>query len=361
MDRRTIPRSAGPGAGTGTGTAGGPARGGPDVALLFPGQGSQYAGMGARLPAGGPGRDALREADDALGLGLSRLMREGPPGELTRTDNAQPAILAHSLALLAEARPVLEARGARVALVLGHSVGEYAALAAAGSLSAGDAVLAVRRRGEYMREALPPGAEGAMHAVLGVPGDAVARACREEGGGGGRAVPANFNAPGQTVVSGEARACERALSWLRANHPGPVRSVRLDVSAPFHSPLMRGAADRLRRHLDTVDIGPNRIPYVANVDAREYPAGTPGGTIRENLHRQAHRSVLWSRSCLAVPPGALAVECGPGRVLCGLMGRIRPGARSLPLDGDGALEALDRELGRGPEQPADRPAEEEGA
>ena len=313
---------------------------GRSVTLFFPGQGSQYPGMG-RSPENGETLPVLAEADRILGAPLSEIMLSGPEEELRSTANAQPAVLAHSVGLLRLLEGRLERLGAGVERALGHSVGEYAALVAAGALDFAEALVAVRRRGEYMRDAAPPGG-GKMVAVLRAPVEEVCRACALSGREDGQAVVANYNGPAQTVISGESKACDRAVEWLAKNASVPHRAVELKVSAPFHSHLMRPAAGRLGEVLEGMSSWrAPKFPYVANVDAREYGGGTAPETLRENLRRQVEAPVLWTRSVSALPHGTRGIEVGPGSVLSGMVRKINPGVRMLPLDGKGSLGKLE--------------------
>ena len=305
------------------------------VTLLFPGQGSQYVGMGCDLES----EEVFRRADSVLGYALSDLIKKGPEEELTLTSNAQPAVLAHSFALYSRLAPLLKEKNITIAQVLGHSVGEYAALVAAGVLEFTDALLAVHKRGLYMQEAVPPG-HGSMIAVLKVPEETLGKACLEVRRRGGCVSPANYNGPGQIVVSGQTDACDQVVEWLKEHHPRPFRSTRLNVSAPFHSPLMKPAADRLRRHLAKVSFQPNTIAYIANIDAKEYPPGTVGEVIKDNLYKQVYGSVLWLQSFRSLPNGTVCIECGPGKVLAGLAKRINPNIEVISLDGEGMENIL---------------------
>jgi [acyl-carrier-protein] S-malonyltransferase len=314
------------------------------VAFVFPGQGSQRAGMGRALAeAFAESREVFAEADAALGTGLSTLCFEGPDEALQLTANTQPAILAASVAAL---RPLL-ARGVRPALVAGHSLGEYSALVAAGVLCLKDALVAVRRRGEYMQEAVPVGA-GAMAAILALDLATIEEACREAAQGEVVA-PANLNAPGQIVIAGHAAAVDRAIGACRAR--GARRALRLPVSAPFHCELMRPAQERLAQDLARLPFGEPAVPVVNNVDARET---SEGASCRDALIRQVSAPVRWQESVerLAALGVDTFVEVGPGSVLCGLVKKIAKGARVLnvedPTSLDATLQAL-AEAGAGSE------------
>ncbi|HEX9053467.1 MAG TPA: ACP S-malonyltransferase [Gemmatimonadales bacterium] len=303
--------------------------------VMCPGQGAQKVGMGKDLAERFPAARALFEAvDDALGVALSRIMWEGPDEELTRTHNAQPAILAHSAAVLALVGEVL----GRPAAAAGHSLGEYSAHVAAGSLPAAAAARLVRRRGELMFQA---GRErpGAMAAVLGLDTALVEAACAEASSGSGVAVPANLNTPEQTVISGDPEAVARAGEGCRAR--GAKRVVPLKVSGAFHSPLMAPAVAGLRAALAEAGFGDPRCPVIANATAE--PVTTAAEALR-TLSEQLTAPVRWvecMRRAAALAPGAVFVEVGPGNVLTGLLKRIVPEARAVTL---GTAEEVERFL-----------------
>lgn len=298
-----------------------------NVALLCPGQGAQRVGMGKDLAVAFPAaRDTFAAVDEALGFSLSTVMWEGPEDLLTRTDHAQPAILAHSAAVWAV---VKEKLAGQVAAAAGHSLGEYSAYHAAGSLGMAEAARLVRRRGELMRAAgdVRP---GTMAAVMGLDADRVAAICSEASSGGEVVVPANLNAPDQTVISGDPAAVARAGDLLKA--AGAKRVLPLKVSGAFHSPLMAPPAARFALDLDAVALGPPAFPVVANAGAtlvRE-PAEA-----RRLLAAQLTSPVRWVESVreLAELAGASArfVEIGPGTVLTGLAKRIVEGSDGLNL------------------------------
>jgi [acyl-carrier-protein] S-malonyltransferase len=300
------------------------------MAFVFPGQGSQKVGMGKALAEAFPeARAVFAEADDALGFSLSGLCFEGPEAELQLTANTQPAILVASVAALR----VLESRGARPDWVAGHSLGEYSALVAARALELKDAVVAVRRRGQYMQEAVPAG-EGAMAAILGLELPAVEQACRDAAQG--QVVsPANMNAPGQVVIAGHAAAVDRALDAAKA--VGARKAVRLAVSAPFHCALMAPAQARLAADLARVPFRNAAVPLVNNADARVVRTAEE---CREGLVRQVSAPVRWQEGVeLLARQGATAfVEVGPGTVLSGLVRRIARGAKILNVDAPASLE-----------------------
>ena len=295
------------------------------TALVFPGQGSQSAGMGKALAAAFPAaRAVFDEVDDALGQPLSRLTFEGPDTELTLTANAQPALMAVSLATLR----VLQAEagldlGRDVAFVAGHSLGEYSALAAAGTFTIVEAARLVRLRGAAMQAAVPVGL-GAMAALIGVEAETAAEIAAEASGGDVCDV-ANDNGGGQVVLSGTAAAVARAIDI--AKRRGVKRAVLLPVSAPFHSSLMRPAADAMAKALHAVPCSEPAIPVVANVSARPV---TTAALIRDSLVAQVCGTVRWRESVMWLVEAGVTrfVEIGSGKVLTGLIKRIVPGVRT---------------------------------
>lgn len=285
------------------------------TALLFPGQGSQKVGMGKALAADFEvAARTFEEADDALGLSISRLCFEGPEADLTRTEHTQPAILTTSIAVLR----VLEAeRGLSFDVAAGHSLGEWSALVAAGALSFADAVRLVRLRGQAMQRAVPDG-KGAMAAILGLDRAAVEALCAEVAQGQVLS-PANLNGGRQVVISGEAGAVERAVAAARGK--GAIKAVPLPVSAPFHCALMQPAADAVAASLAGVKIGAMRAPVVSNVEAT--PNQDPARVV-DLLVRQVTGAVRWDESVerMAKEGVVRAFELGAGSVLRGLVKRI---------------------------------------
>ncbi|WP_374310595.1 ACP S-malonyltransferase [Methylocella sp.] len=312
--------------------------GGPTKAFIFPGQGSQSAGMAKALAeAFAPARDVLAEVDDALGRRLSTLMFEGPQEELTLTANAQPALMATSLAAIRvlEAEVGLDiARDA--AFVAGHSLGEYSALAAARSIGVADAARLLRLRGEAMQDAVPVGV-GAMAALLGVEAEAAAEIAREAAlESGGICEVANDNGGGQVVVSGSAGAVDRAIEIAKGR--GARRSVLLPVSAPFHCSLMRPAAEKMAAALAEVSFRAPAAPLVANVAAA--PVVEPD-EIRRLLVAQVTGAVRWRESLVYMAGAGVSafVECGAGKVLSGLVRRVVEGASGLSVGAPADLDA----------------------
>ena len=302
------------------------------ITLLFPGQGSQYVGMGKNGES-----SFFEEVDQALGFSLSRIMHQGPEEELTLTANTQPAILAHSIALYSRLKTLLDENGIVIERVLGHSVGEYAALVVAGAMDFKDALRAVHWRGKFMQEATPAGS-GTMIAVLNVPEESIRQACEESSTLEDKAMPANYNTPAQIVISGHTQACHRAIEWLKERHSRPFRSIELKVSAPFHSSLMSPAAEKLQEKFHQLAFHPTQHPYIANVNASEYLAGTPGSVIQDNLVKQVASPVLWFQSMQQLPPDTLCLECGPGRTLTGMANKIDKTLSVVALDREDAWE-----------------------
>jgi [acyl-carrier-protein] S-malonyltransferase len=303
------------------------------LAFLFPGQGSQAVGMGKALAErDAAARRTFDEADAALGYSISRLCFEGPAEELTLTANAQPAILACSIAAL---RCLEQETGLRPAVVAGHSLGEYSALVAAGALGFADAVRVVHLRGRYMQEAVPAG-QGAMAALLGPSAEQAAALC-EAAAEGEVLSPANFNGGGQIVIAGHAGAVQRAVA--RAKEHGAKRAIPLQVSAPFHCALMAPAAARLAETLRDIRFVDAAVPVVTNVGAEP---NQEGERARALLVQQVTAPVRWEESvlCLARLGVRRALEIGPGKVLAGLVKRITKEIEVANVEGPDDVAAL---------------------
>jgi [acyl-carrier-protein] S-malonyltransferase len=299
------------------------------VAFVFPGQASQYPGMGKELAELYPAAKAVfEEADKALGFSISKMCFEGSEEDLKLTANTQPAILTCSIATYR----VLEEKGLAPDFVAGHSLGEYSALVAAGSLKFADAVKLVRKRGSYMQEAVPAG-KGAMAAIMGlspaVVSDVCKRAAQEQ-----VCAPANLNSPDQTVISGDADAIKRAVEL--ASQAGAKRATILPVSAPFHSALMMPAQEKLEPDLKKTHFDKLRVPLVTNVDADTIETGEQA---REALVRQVTAAVHWEESVrLLIEEGVNTfVEVGPGKVLTGLLRQIERSVATLNVEDETSL------------------------
>lgn len=300
------------------------------LSFVFPGQGSQFAGMGKDLAENfAAARQAYEEADDALAFSLSRLCFEGPEEDLKLTENTQPAILATSIAAL---RVLQDETGLSPDFVAGHSLGEFSALVCAGGLDFADALRIVRQRGRFMQEAVPVGV-GAMAAIIGLEAEDVRQVCAEAAQGEVVSA-ANFNSPGQVVIAGHATAVGRACELAKAQ--GAKRALPLPVSAPFHCALMAPAGERLGEVLHQVSFGELRIPVVTNVEAS---TNQDTGRIRDLLVAQVSAPVRWEESVAFMAQQGVArfIEIGPGKVLAGLIKRIAKGVEVGNIEDSASL------------------------
>lgn len=296
------------------------------ITFVFPGQGSQYVGMGKDFYNEFPvAKQTYEEASDSIGDDLAKLCFEGEKSELSLTANAQPAILTTSIAIL---RVLNDETELSPDFVAGHSLGEYTALVSTGCMKLSDAVYVVRKRGEFMQDSVPVGV-GSMAAILGLEENVVNEICRESSDSNGIASPANFNSPGQIVISGNIENVEKAS--LLAREKGAKRVIPLDVSAPFHCSLMENAASRLKEVLDTIEIGEINCPVVTNVEAT---ANTDSSRVKELLVRQVTSPVRWTETLTFLNNERVEnfIEIGPSSVLSGLIKRTIKGLNTVNIE-----------------------------
>lgn len=301
------------------------------LACIFPGQGSQYVSMGQELFATPWGREVWQIGKETLGEEFIQILEEGPEEELRRTSNTQPAILLTSIATW----QVVAKEGIKPDYFAGHSLGEYSAYVAAGSLSLKEALQIVRKRGELMEEAVPPG-QGTMAAILGLEANQVQEACTNAQTEGWVGI-ANYNSPGQVVISGETLAVNKACTI--AKELGAKRAISLAVSGPFHSPLMAKAGESLRPYLEEISWQEPRSPIIANIDAQEIREGR---AIVDSLVKQVSSAVLWEQSLryLAEQGVDTFIELGPGKVLSGLVRKTLPKVNVLNCEDLSSLKKL---------------------
>jgi [acyl-carrier-protein] S-malonyltransferase len=305
-------------------------------AFIFPGQGSQAVGMGKALAdAFVEAREVFQEVDEALGQHLSKLMFEGPEADLTLTANAQPAIMASSMAVWRVLQKQLGMKISDAAYVAGHSLGEYSALCAAGVFSLADTAKLLRLRGESMQAATPAGT-GGMAAIIGVDAEVLEQICKEASVEEGICVMANYNAPGQIVISGSAEAVVMACEMAKLK--GAKRALPLNVSAPFHSPLMQPAADKMRAALDAAQANLPAVPLIANITAQPV---SDAEKIKDLLVQQVTGSVRWSESVETLVKLGVTetIEMGTGKVLSGLVKRINGDVATRNVDVPADIES----------------------
>ncbi len=303
-----------------------------EINLVFPGQGSQFVGMARNLMETTIAKEMMEKADETLGFSISKLMLAGPSEQLGLTTYTQPAIVTHSLILFELLKEILKKKNYSVHMVLGHSVGEYSALSTAGVMSFEQALLATHTRGKAMQEAVPAG-RGCMYALLKAPLSIVEKACRETQG---IVEIANYNSEKQVVISGQNEACQAALLLMekmcKQENLSSIRAIKLAVSAPFHSSMMKPAEEKMTEFFKAQKLCANKLPYIANYDAQLYPVGTTGEKIQDNLIKQICGSVLWTQSIQKLENDYKIIEVGPGSVLKGLMKSIDSKLNVLSFD-----------------------------
>ena len=308
--------------------------------LAFPGQGSQYIGMN-KIPRSILGDkfvdDTWEQVNDALGYDLKTIVEAGPADQLTLTQNTQPALVVTSYLFFEIFKQNFPNQ--KIDLVLGHSLGEYSALLAAGVFNLSDGVKITHLRGKYMQEAVPAGL-GSMIAILKCPKDQVKHACEIASTETEKVTIANDNSPEQVVISGHASACNKAVEWLQANVKERFRAIPLQVSAPFHSPLMAPAAEKLKAALNNIKLNSNQFSYVSNVDASVNLEQTQVQIIRNKLVSQVCGTVKWVDCCFKMIEPAHILEVGPGAVLAGLIKKIHLESKVFSMDQENCLSLL---------------------
>ncbi len=308
------------------------------IALSFPGQGSQYVGMGSDLLESKYQqlvKNRFTQASELLGYDAMELCLQGPEEKLKLTQFTQPMIFLIS----SICSDIIKQQTSNINLCLGHSIGEYAALYSCGVISFEQGIDLTFKRARAMSQATPSGV-GAMHAIMRVPETIIRKICTEVSSEQSQVVPANFNTPGQIVISGHIEACNRFLKKLESDfQEGPYRVIELKVSAPFHSPLMIKAQEIMSNHLKNFDLNSPEFSYIANVDAKEYNQTTSSDQIKENLIKQISSSVLWTQSVEAITQDHLIIDMGPGKVTSGLIRKINRDLKILSFEKDKLYES----------------------
>lgn len=317
-----------------------------NLILVFPGQGSQYVGMD-KIPRNILGDifvdNVWNEVNETLGYDLKTTVTKGPIEELTLTQNTQPALVTISY-LYYNILKSLSKNFERVHMVLGHSLGEYSALLAAGVFDFKDCIKITHLRGKYMQEAVPAGL-GAMYAILKCSKNSILEACQYASSQNlGLVSIANDNSPEQVVISGHKSACEKAVEWLQTNVKERFRAMPLQVSAPFHSSLMKPAAEKLQMALNDLNLHPAHFNYVSNIDAKVNLTHTENNIIKNKLVNQVCGTVKWVESCMHLQDQDVVIEVGPGAVLCGLIKKIHPNIKTFSMDQENFLSQLDSYL-----------------
>ena len=301
------------------------------IVLLFPGQGSQYKGMGELIKDDPMASESFELADEALDFSLTDLMFYDPKNQLNQTEFTQPAIVAHSVALFSMIQETLYMeKGLQIDYVLGHSVGEYSALVAARALPFSKALHFVNKRGQFMQQSVPVGV-GGMAAVLRSTIEIIEAVCTDASSESEIVMPANFNAQDQVVISGHLGAIEKFKTIIKERDP-KARIMPLKVSAPFHSSLMSEAAKNLDQLIATDDLTPNKFSYIANIDAKTYGPKTDPAVVRQNLISQVEGSVRWIQSLESLPIDTAFIEVGPGKVLSNIVKKAFPDRPILTMD-----------------------------